>query len=55
MKPIRILKYFGLSLCSLFVLFLCSDILQALDLPKVIDESNCANTKILSFLLCTVR
>ncbi len=45
MKRIRILKYFGSLLCSLFILLLCSSIMQAADLPKVIDKTNCAQHK----------
>ncbi|MFH2045774.1 MAG: DUF1329 domain-containing protein [Pseudomonadota bacterium] len=45
MKRMRILKYFGLSLCSLFILLLCTGIGRAMDLPKVIDKSNCSQYK----------
>ncbi len=45
MKQIKILKYFGLSLCTLFILLLCGGIGQALDLPKVIDKTNCSKYK----------
>ncbi len=45
MKRMRILKYFGLSLCSLFILLLWSGIMQAEDLPKVIDKTNCSQYK----------
>ncbi|MBU1055785.1 MAG: DUF1329 domain-containing protein [Proteobacteria bacterium] len=45
MKNLRIIKYFGLSLCSLFILFLCGGIVQAMDLPKVIDKTNCSQYK----------
>jgi len=45
MKPIRIIKYFGLILCSFFSLLLFSGILHALDLPKVIDKTNCSQYK----------
>ncbi len=45
MKRKKNIKCFGLSLCSLFVLLLCSGILQAMDLPKVIDKTNCAQYK----------
>ncbi len=39
------LKYFGLSLCSLLILFLCIGIGQAMDFPKVIDKTNCSKYK----------
>ncbi|MBU1056001.1 MAG: DUF1329 domain-containing protein [Proteobacteria bacterium] len=39
------LKYFGLLLSSLFVLFLFTGIGQSMDLPKVIDKSNCKQYK----------
>ncbi len=45
MNQKRNLKYFGLTLCSLFVLLLCSGIGQAMDLPKVIDKTNYAQYK----------
>jgi hypothetical protein len=45
MKQMRILKCFSLSLCSLFILLLCIGIGQALDLPKVIDKTNCSQYK----------
>ncbi len=45
MQQLRILKYFGLSLCSLFFLLLYAGIIQAMDLPKVIDKTNCSQYK----------
>ncbi len=45
MKRMKILKYFGLSLCSLFILLLCNGIGQSMDLPKVIDKTNCSQYK----------
>ncbi len=45
MKRIRILKFFRLSLFSLLVLFLCGSIGQAMDLPDVIDKTNCSHYK----------
>ncbi len=45
MKQMKILKSFGLLLCSLVVLLLCSGIGQAVDLPKVINKTNCAQYK----------
>ncbi len=45
MKRMKIWKFFGLSLCSLFILLLWSSIGQAMDLPKVIDKTNCAQYK----------
>ncbi|MBU4011097.1 MAG: DUF1329 domain-containing protein [Proteobacteria bacterium] len=45
MKRMNILKYFGLSLYSLFVLFLCGGNVQAMDLPNVIDKTNCSKYK----------
>ncbi|MGB5159385.1 hypothetical protein [Desulfobacterium sp. N47] len=53
MKLIRIIKCSGLSLLSLLVLFLgFGGILQAAELPKVIDKTN---SKICSFRLYTGR
>ncbi|MBU4009691.1 MAG: DUF1329 domain-containing protein, partial [Proteobacteria bacterium] len=45
MKQLRISKHFGLSLFSLLILLLCSGIVQAGDLPKVIDKTNCSQYK----------
>jgi len=45
MKRMRILNYLGLSLCSLFILILCSGEVLAMDLPKVIDKTNCSQYK----------
>ncbi len=45
MKRKKKLKNFGLSLCALFILLLYGGITQAMDLPKVIDKSNCAQYK----------
>ncbi len=45
MKQNRMLKYFGLSLCSLFILLLYGGVVQAMDLPKVIDKTNCSKYK----------
>ncbi|MBU1055444.1 MAG: DUF1329 domain-containing protein [Proteobacteria bacterium] len=45
-KLIRITKYLGLSLLSLFVLLLeIGSSLQAMDLPKTIDKTNCSQYK----------
>lgn len=45
MKRMIILKYFGLSLCFPLVLLLCGGIAQAMDLPKLIDKTNCSKYK----------
>ncbi|MBU3946764.1 MAG: DUF1329 domain-containing protein [Proteobacteria bacterium] len=45
MKGMKMLKYSGLSLCSLVILLLCGGIVQAMDLPKVIDKANCSQYK----------
>jgi len=46
MRQKRILmKIFGLSLCSLFFLLLCGGTVKAMDLPKVIDKTNCSQYK----------
>ena len=45
MKQIKILKCFGLSLCSLFILLLCGGTVKSLDLPKVIDKTNYSQYK----------
>ncbi|MBU1054794.1 MAG: DUF1329 domain-containing protein [Proteobacteria bacterium] len=45
MKRMKILQYCELSLCLLFVLFLYCGIGQSMDLPKVIDKSNCSQYK----------
>ncbi len=45
MKRGKSLKYFVLLMCSMFVLLLCSGIVHAFDLPKVIDKKNCAQYK----------
>ncbi len=45
MKWKKILKYFGITLCSLVVLISCAGILQAVELPKIIDKTNCAQYK----------
>ncbi len=45
MRRMKIIKYFGLSLCSLLILLLCGGTIKALDLPKVIDKTNCSQYK----------
>ncbi|MBU1055856.1 MAG: DUF1329 domain-containing protein [Proteobacteria bacterium] len=45
MKHKKIFKYFKMSLCSLLVLFLFCGAALALDLPKVIDKTNCSQFK----------
>ncbi|MBU1052743.1 MAG: DUF1329 domain-containing protein [Proteobacteria bacterium] len=45
MKRMKILKCFGLSLCTLFILLLYGGTVKALDLPKVIDKTNCNQYK----------